>query len=572
MTYEWRFKPPVQEERVGALAEQINVQPFIAQLLIQRGIDDFDKAKKFFRPDLSDLHDPFLMKDMREAVDRLTSAIFNGEKIMIYGDYDVDGTTSVAMMYSFLKNMGQDVQFYIPDRYKEGYGLSELGVRAASDSGCKLMVALDCGITAIDEVELATELGLDLIICDHHKPGKNIPNATAVLDPLRVDCVYPYKYLSGCGVGFKLLQALTIDQSLDENVLYSYLDLLCISIGADIVAMTGENRVLAYFGLEKIRNDPRPGITSLFNHAGFNKSTVTISDVVFTLAPRINAAGRVKSARSAVKVMIADSIEEGNAFAKVVEQNNLDRRELDKEITTQALAQIENNKWYKDAWSTVVYGEGWHKGVIGIVASRLIDNYYRPTIVLTKSGDTVTGSARSIEGLDIYQCLSECTECMIQFGGHTMAAGMTMKEEQVEPFKLKFDEVVRAKLEQAQLSPVVEIDREIGLDDIDDRGYRILRQFAPFGPGNMKPVFMTKDLVNAKWSRAVGNEGAHLKLHVRQADSKTPEFNGIGFRMGNWAEYVLEGKPFDAVYTLEENEWKGKASLQLNVKDLHRSD
>jgi single-stranded-DNA-specific exonuclease len=572
MTYEWRFKPPVQEERVAALAEQINVQPFIAQLLIQRGINDFEKAKKFFRPDLSDLHDPFLMKDMREAVDRLTSAIFNGEKIMIYGDYDVDGTTSVAMMYSFLKNMGQDVEFYIPDRYKEGYGLSELGVRTASDSGCKLMVALDCGITAIDEVELATELGLDLIICDHHKPGKNIPNATAVLDPLRVDCDYPYKHLSGCGVGFKLLQALTIDQSLDENVLYSYLDLLCISIGADIVAMTGENRVLAYFGLEKIRNDPRPGITSLFNHAGFNKSTVTISDVVFTLAPRINAAGRVKSARSAVKVMIADSIEEGNAFAKVVEQNNLDRRELDKEITTQALAQIENNKWYQDAWSTVVYGEGWHKGVIGIVASRLIDNYYRPTIVLTKSGDTVTGSARSNEGLDIYQCLSECTECMIQFGGHTMAAGMTMKEDQVEPFKLKFDEVVRTKLEQAQLSPVVEIDREIGLDDINDRGYRILRQFAPFGPGNMKPVFMTKDLVNAKWSRAVGDEGAHLKLHVRQIDSKTPEFNGIGFRMGNWAEYVLEGKPFDAVYTLEENEWKGKVSLQLNVKDLHTSD
>ena len=572
MTYEWRFKPPVEEERVVELADQINVQPFIAQLLIQRGVNDFEKAKKFFRPALSDLHDPFLMKDMREAVGRLTSAIFNGEKIMIYGDYDVDGTTSVAMMYSFLKNMGQDVEFYIPDRYKEGYGLSELGVRTAGDLGCKLMVALDCGITAIDEVELATELGLDLIICDHHKPGKNIPNATAVLDPLRVDCEYPYKYLSGCGVGFKLLQALTIDQSLDENVLYSYLDLLCISIGADIVAMTGENRVLAHFGLEKIRNDPRPGITSLFNHAGFNKSTVTISDVVFTLAPRINAAGRVKSARSAVKVMIADSIEEGNAFAKVVEQNNLDRRELDKEITTQALAQIENNKWYNNAWSTVVYGEGWHKGVIGIVASRLIDSYYRPTIVLTKSGDIVTGSARSIEGLDIYQCLSECTECMIQFGGHTMAAGMTMKEDQVEPFKLKFDQVVRTKIEQAQLSPVVEIDREIGLDDINDRGYRILRQFAPFGPGNMKPVFMTKDLVNAKWSRAVGDEGAHLKLHVRQIDSKTPEFNGIGFRMGNWAEYVLEGKPFDAVYTLEENEWKGKVSLQLNVKDLRKSD
>jgi len=572
MTYEWRFKPPVEEERIVALAEQINVQPFIAQLLIQRGIDDFEKAKKFFRPALSDLHDPFLMKDMREAVDRLTSAIFNGEKIMIYGDYDVDGTTSVAMMYSFLKNRGQDVEFYIPDRYKEGYGLSELGVRTASSSGCKLMVALDCGITAIDKVELATELGLDLIICDHHKPGKNIPNATAVLDPLRVDCEYPYKYLSGCGVGFKLLQALTIDQGLDEDVLWSYLDLLCISIGADIVAMTGENRVLAHFGLEKINNDPRPGITSLFNHAGFNKSTVTISDVVFTLAPRINAAGRVQSARSAVEVMIADSIEEGNAFAKVVEQNNLDRRELDKEITTQALDQIENNEWHKDAWSTVVYGEDWHKGVIGIVASRLMDNYYRPTIVLTKSGDTVTGSARSIEGLNIYQCLSECTECMIQFGGHTMAAGMTMKEDQVEPFKLKFDEVVRAKLEQKQLSPVVDIDREIGLNEINERGYRILRQFAPFGPGNMKPVFMTKDLVNAKWSRAVGDEDAHLKLHVHQIDSKTPEFNGIGFRMGNWAKYVLEGKPFDAVYTLEENEWKGKVSLQLNVKDLHSSD
>jgi len=491
---------------------------------------------------------------------------------MIYGDYDVDGTTSVAMMYSFLKNMGQDVEFYIPDRYKEGYGLSELGVRTASNSGCKLMVALDCGITAIDKAELATELGLDLIICDHHEPGNNIPNATAVLDPLRVDCEYPYKYLSGCGVGFKLLQALTIDQGLDEDVLWTYLDLLCISIGADIVAMTGENRVLAHFGLEKIKNDPRPGITSLFNHAGFNKSTVTISDVVFTLAPRINAAGRVQSARSAVEVMIADSIEEGNAFAKVVEQNNLDRRELDKEITTQALDQIENNEWHKDAWSTVVYGEDWHKGVIGIVASRLMDNYYRPTIVLTKSGDTVTGSARSIEGLNIHQCLSECTACMLQFGGHTMAAGMTMKEDQVEPFKLKFDEVVRTKLEQKQLSPVVDIDREIGLNEINERDYRILRQFAPFGPGNMKPVFMTKDLVNAKWSRAVGDEDAHLKLHVHQIDSKTPEFNGIGFRMGHWAKYVLEGKPFDAVYTLEENEWKGKVSLQLNVKDLHSSD
>ena len=353
MTYEWRLKPTVAEDRIAALVEQINVQPFIAQLLIQRGIDDFEKAKKFFRPSLDYLHDPFLMKDMREAVDRLTKAISDAEKIMVYGDYDVDGTTSVAMMYSFLKEMDQDVEFYIPDRYKEGYGLSELGVRTAVDQGCKLMIALDCGITAIDKAQLATELGLDLIICDHHKPGDQIPDAVAVLDPLRKDCEYPYKSLSGCGVGFKLLQALTIEQSLDIEHLYSFLDLLCISIGADIVPMTGENRVMAHFGLEKIRQSPRPGIKSLFDIAGFQKSTVTISDVVFTLAPRINAAGRVQSARSAVDVMIAETIIEANEFAKVVEKNNLDRRDLDKTITTEALMQIEESEWIKAAWSTV---------------------------------------------------------------------------------------------------------------------------------------------------------------------------------------------------------------------------
>lgn len=568
MTYEWRLKPPVAEDRIAALVEQINVQPFIAQLLIQRGIDDFEKAKKFFRPSLDYLHDPFLMKDMREAVDRLTKAISDAEKIMVYGDYDVDGTTSVAMMYSFLKEMDQDVEFYIPDRYKEGYGLSELGVRTAVDQGCKLMIALDCGITAIDKAQLATELGLDLIICDHHKPGDQIPDAVAVLDPLRKDCEYPYKSLSGCGVGFKLLQALTIEQSLDIEHLYSFLDLLCISIGADIVPMTGENRVMAHFGLEKIRQSPRPGIKSLFDIAGFQKSTVTISDVVFTLAPRINAAGRVQSARSAVDVMIAETIIEANEFVKVVEKNNLDRRDLDKTITTEALMQIEESEWIKAAWSTVVYAPDWHKGVIGIVASRLMESYYRPTIVLTKSGDIVSGSARSIDSLDIYDCLKACQDHLIQFGGHAMAAGMTMREEQVEAFRKKFDEVVRSKIVESQLAPVVNVDREIALDDISDRGYKILRQFAPFGPGNMNPVFLTRDLVNAKWSRAVGDEGSHLKLHVRPNECRTPEFDGIGFRLGNWADHLAEGKPFDVVYTLEENEWKGKVSLQLNVKDM----
>lgn len=569
MTYEWKIKPPVAESRVAALAEQINVQPFIAQLLIQRGIDDFEKAKHFFRPSLENLHDPFLMKDMREAVDRLTEAIFQGQKIMVYGDYDVDGTTSVAMVYSFLKEMEQDVEFYIPDRYKEGYGLSRLGVQTAAEKGCKLMIALDCGITAVEQAKLARELGMDLIICDHHKPGAEIPDTVAVLDPLRPDCEYPYKSLSGCGVGFKLLQALTIEQSLDQDKLLSYLDLLCISIGADIVPITGENRILAHFGLERIQNSPRPGVKSLFKNAGFEKKTVTISDVVFILAPRINAAGRIQSARAAVEVMIAETESEADDFAKVVEENNRERRDLDKIITAEALMQIEENPWFKNAWSTVVYDAGWHKGVIGIVASRLMDNYYRPTIVLTKSGDHVSGSARSIEGLDIYECLSECKEHLIQFGGHTMAAGMTMNEDEVEGFRRKFDEVVRTRLVESQLAPIVTVDREIGLEDINARGYNILRQFAPFGPGNMKPVFLTRDLVNAKWSKAVGDEGSHLKLHVRPSDSRAPEFDGIAFRLGNWAKHVKEGKPFDAVYTLEENEWNGKVSLQLNVKDLH---
>lgn len=559
----WSLQNTGDASVIDQLKSQLGVDEFIANLLFNRGITSFDKAKKFFRPSLEDVHDPFLMKDMDVAVERLSNALFNQEKILVYGDYDVDGTTSVAMMSSFLEELGMACHIYLPDRYKEGYGVSEKGVRFAAESGCSLMIALDCGVKAVDQVNLANELGVDVIICDHHEPGETHPAAVALLDPKRKDCNYPFDGLSGCGVGFKLLHAFCLQQDIDLNKLWAYLDMLTISIGADIVPMIDENRVFARAGLKLLLQRPRPGIAAMFESAKFRKSTITISDVVFILAPRINAAGRIASARDAVELLKATDYAEAVELAKAVEQRNLERRTYDKDFTEQALAQFDEDPFYRDAVSTVVKGENWNKGVIGIVASRLIDNHYRPTIVMTESNGKLAGSARSIEGIDVHEVLGECADHLIQYGGHAMAAGMTMKPECFLDFRQAFDDAIRKRLGPETLVPKVRIDHEIDFGGITGSNYKILKQFAPFGPGNMKPVFMTKN-VSDSGSRVVGSDQTHLKLGVRQG---TQHFDGIGFGMASFYGDISKSN-FDLVYTLDENEWNGEVNLQLNVLDI----
>lgn len=572
MKNKWTLNYPPDQEKVKQLSADINVDENIAELLVRRGVETFSEAKKFFRPNLDDLHDPFLMKDMDKAVNRLTEAFSKSEKIMVFGDYDVDGTTSVALVFSFLQKQGIESLFYLPDRYKEGYGISYMGIDAAIEEGCSLMIALDLGIRAVDKVVYAKEKGLDIIICDHHKPGNEIPSASAVLDPQREDCSYPYKGLSGCGVGFKLLQGFCIQNDIPQDDLFLNLDLLCISIGADIVPITGENRVLAYFGLKEINKMGRTGIAALLKQSKFSKRELDITDVVFILAPRINAAGRLKSARDAVKLLIAPDIESAGILSQEIEEINTNRKEIDRAIVTEALVMVEENDWFKKSMSTVLYGKGWHKGVIGIVASRLIENQYKPTIVLTENDGLMTGSARSIEGVDIHAALEKCSEYLEQFGGHTMAAGMTLKAENFDAFQKKFDELVREELKEEDLVPIIKVDQILDLKDINQKYYNVLKQFAPFGPGNMRPVLMTKNVVNAKWSKTVGADNSHLKLHIKQLDIPSPEFNGIGFKLGKYIGILLNGDALDMVYSIEENEWNGNVSLQLNVKDLRKAE
>jgi single-stranded-DNA-specific exonuclease len=560
----WTLKPKPDSQKVISLSKELNVEHIIASLLVQRGIESYEEAKKFFRPSLEDLHDPFLMKDMDKAVVRIENAIKNGENILVYGDYDVDGTTSVALVSSYLRSYYPNVSTYIPDRYDEGYGVSYKGIDFAHDNDFTLIIALDCGIKAIEKVAYASEKGIDFVICDHHRPGKEIPDAVAVLDPKREDCDYPYDELCGCGVGFKLLQALGGRRGLGIKDLILYLDLVATAIAADIVPITGENRILAYYGLKVINNNPRIGIKAILQEV--KKDSLTITDVVFIIAPRINAAGRMKHGIHAVNLLTESNLERAKTFASEIETYNTDRRATDKDITAQALAQIIQNK-EEERKTTVVYHESWHKGVIGIVASRLTETYYRPTLVFTRSGEKLAASARSVAGFDVYNALESCAAHIEQFGGHKYAAGLTLLEEDFENFKNEFEKVVSQSIEPRLLTPEIKVDSEINLEDITPKLFRIIKQFAPFGPGNMAPVFMTSNLMDTGYGKCVGADDSHLRLVVTQGPL-SKQFTCIGFGMGEKFEIACGGRPFKAVYSIDENEWQGNVSLQLRLRDV----
>lgn len=560
----WTLKPKPDFQKVISLSKELNVEHIIASLLVQRGIESYEEAKKFFRPSLEDLHDPFLMKDMDKAVVRIENAIKNGENILVYGDYDVDGTTSVALVSSYLRSYYPNVSTYIPDRYDEGYGVSYKGIDFAHDNDFTLIIALDCGIKAIEKVAYASEKGIDFVICDHHRPGKEIPDAVAVLDPKREDCDYPYDELCGCGVGFKLLQALGGRRGLGIKDLILYLDLVATAIAADIVPITGENRILAYYGLKVINNNPRIGIKAILQEV--KKDSLTITDVVFIIAPRINAAGRMKHGIHAVNLLTESNLERAKTFASEIETYNTDRRATDKDITAQALAQIIQNK-EEERKTTVVYHESWHKGVIGIVASRLTETYYRPTLVFTRSGEKLAASARSVAGFDVYNALESCAAHIEQFGGHKYAAGLTLLEEDFENFKNEFEKVVSQSIEPRLLTPEIKVDSEINLEDITPKLFRIIKQFAPFGPGNMSPVFMTSNLTDTGYGKCVGADDSHLRLVVTQGPL-SKQFTCIGFGMGEKFEIACGGRPFKAVYSIDENEWQGNVSLQLRLRDI----
>ncbi len=558
----WTLKPKANKTIVDQLAASLNVDNFIAELLAQRGINTYDQAKKFFRPSLKDLHDPFLMKDMINAVSRIEKAISGGENIMVYGDYDVDGTTSVALMSSYLKTRSSQIATYIPDRYEEGYGVSYKGIEYADDNDISLIIALDCGIKAVDKITYAKSKGIDFIICDHHRPGDQIPDAVAVLDPKQEDCEYPYKELCGCGVGFKLIQGLASKNKQSINDLIPYLDLVATAIGADIVPITGENRVLAYYGLQVINEAPRIGFKAMLSQV--KKDALTITDVVFILAPRINAAGRMKHGLHAVNLLVEENFDTALSYASEIETYNSDRKEADKSITDEALEQIHDNR-EEDQYTTVVYQENWHKGVIGIVASRLTETYYRPTLVFTKSGTKLAASARSVKGFDVYNALEACSEHIEQFGGHKYAAGLTLQEEQYEAFKQKFEEVVSTTIDKKLLVPEISIDMALELEDITPKFYRILKQFAPFGPGNMTPVFMTEGLNDTGYGKCVGTDEKHLKCAVQK---NKIIIGAIGFGLGYKHDLITGKQPFKAAYTIDENEWNGSKSLQLKLKDI----
>ncbi len=560
----WTFKPKPDANKLALLKEALQVDTAIATLLLERGIETFEEAKTFFRPRLSDLHDPFLMKDMDKAVARIEKAIANKENILVYGDYDVDGTTSVALMSTYLKTKYPLIHTYIPNRYDEGYGISYKGINFALENDFTLIIALDCGIKAVEKVAYAKEKGIDFIICDHHRPAEKIPDAAAVLDPKRDDCEYPYKELCGCGVGFKLIEAMASKEGKTAEDLKSYLDLVATAIGADIVPITGENRVLAYYGLQVINSNPRPGIKAILNEV--NKSELTITDVVFIVAPRINAAGRMKHGSYAVTLLTEMETDLAAQYASEINDYNLDRRETDKQITEAALKQIEEQK-EQEGFTTVVYHETWHKGVIGIVASRLIETYYRPTLVFTRSGDTLAASARSITGFDVYNALEACSEHIEQFGGHKYAAGLTLKEENYEAFKQAFETVVANTIDKNLLTPEIKVDLQLDLPQIDDKLWRILRQFAPFGPGNMTPVFMTEHLNDTGYGKCVGEDKAHLRLTATQPET-SKRFVCIGFNMGDKLDVVSNKRPFKAVYSIDENEWQGNVSLQFKLRDI----
>lgn len=563
MDYRWKHKNKANPELVEHLSNEINVNPTLANVLVNRGISDFQQAKDFFRPDLDKLYDPYLMKDMDVAVRRLHQAIEKNEKILVYGDYDVDGTTSVALFYGFIRSFYSNVAFYIPDRYKEGYGISEKGVRYAAENNFSLVVSLDCGIKALDKIDLANELGVDFIICDHHTPGETLPQAIAVLDPKRKDCPYPFKELSGCGVGFKLIQAFSEFTGKNQNNLYAFLDLLVISIASDIVPISGENRILAYFGLERLNNNPRPGIKALILKGKLEKD-INITDIVFKIGPRINASGRLEHAKASVELLISRDLDEAVRRAELVEDVNAARKNFDENITREALEMIETRELEGEFKSTVLFKEDWHKGVIGIVASRCIEKFYRPTIILTESNNKATGSARSVYDFNIYEAIEECSDLLEQFGGHKYAAGLTLSVANVPAFQEKFESVVSKRVSEIHMKPILEIDDELILDQINYRFYNILKQMTPFGPGNPEPVFCANQ-VYAENVRVLKDK--HLRFDIIQ-DGQSTKPVCIGFGFADYYDLLNSKMRFNIAFEIRENTFRNTSSLQLYVKDI----
>jgi single-stranded-DNA-specific exonuclease len=564
MDHRWIIKEKPEVEKVALLSSEININPVLASILVQRNIVDYEKAKAFFRPSLDDLHDPFLMEDMDIAVERLNKAIHDGENILIYGDYDVDGTTSVALAYSFLRKIYSNVQYYIPDRYSEGYGISAEGIKWADKNNIDLIISLDCGIKAVEMTHEANRLGIDLIICDHHRPGSILPEAYAILDPKRKECRYPYKELSGCGVGFKFMQAFAIKNKLDVNQLFQYLDFLAVSIASDIVPIDGENRIFAYYGLEKLNNDPRPGLKALIDVAGL-RGKVTVTGIVFGIGPRINAAGRMTHAGLAVELLLSDSYKSAEHIALKVNSNNDERRNFDANITSEALKMIEGDIKRKNAKSTVLYKSDWHKGVIGIVASRCIDKFYRPTIILTQSNNKATGSARSVDGFDVYEAIAECSDLLDQYGGHRYAAGLTMSLDKITAFIEKFEKIVEERITEDQLIPRIDIDQVIDLDFITPKFIEIIKQMSPFGPANMQPVFMSERLHVSSRPKILKQD--HLKFYVHQ-DGNDTIFETIGFGLAQYFELINSGMRFKMAYCIDENNYLGQTTIQLIAKDI----
>ncbi len=578
MEKRWSLKAQGDKEKVDALAKELGVSNNISNLLVQRNICRFDEAKSFFRPQISDLHDPFLMKDMDKAVDRIKSAIDIKEKILVYGDYDVDGTSAVALVYTYFKKFSDNIDFYIPDRYLEGYGISMQSIDFAALNGFSLVISLDCGIKAVEKIDYANSKGIDFIICDHHRPGNELPKAHAVLDPKREDCTYPYEELSGCGVGFKLVQAYSQKHNMPFEELIKYLDLVAISIASDIVDITGENRTLAYYGLKKINSSPRPGIEAILQYSGIKRKEIqgldnlifsrelNINDLVFLVGPRINAAGRMESGRNSVEILISENMVDAAHIGEDIDSYNSERRNLDSLTTIEAIDLINNDEFLKNSKSTVIYKQGWHKGVIGIVASRLIETFYRPTIVFTYSDGLICGSARSVKDFDIYNAIDACSDLLEHFGGHKFAAGLSLKEENFEAFRKRFENIVSESIEENMLTPEIEIDAILKLNEINSKFYRLLKQFAPFGPGNMSPVFQTDSVVDDGQARVVGKN--HLKLSIIHPEISSYPIPAIAFQQGIHYDKIKSGIPFSICYHIEENEWNGNTTLQLNIKDI----
>ena len=564
----WIVREPGNPALVRQLAAELGIDQSLANLLVQRGVQNFSQAKNFFRPQLESLHDPFLMRGMDMAVERLDRALRFEEKILIYGDYDVDGTTAVALIYSFLRNFSSHISYYIPDRYIEGYGISYMGIDSAKEQGVSLIIALDCGIKAIEKVRYAKDRGIDFIICDHHLPDERLPEAVAVLDPKRSDCHYPFDDLSGCGVGFKLLQAFCLHRNISFSELIPLLDLLAVSIASDLVSITGENRILAHFGLKQLNESPRKGLLSIIKLSGLEKHQISIDDIVFKIGPRINAAGRMESGKTAVDLLISSTDEEAHQIGATINTHNNDRKSIDREITQEALAMVKEAFDFSTATSTVVYNPNWHKGVVGIVASRLVENYYRPTIVLTQSNGLVTGSARSIPGFDLYEAIEACSDLLENFGGHMYAAGLSMKEENLPIFRYRFEQIVAKKATEKILTPLVDIDTFLDFKQITPKFFRLLKQFQPFGPGNMSPVFITENVYDNGNGRLVGSESGHLKLELIQEEEPYRPISAIAFNQSEHFAYMQGGNPVDICYSVAENYYRGIANIQLRVKDI----